>query len=267
MNSAWPAAATDALFGGDVLLELVGLPRLEVLGVHGDDFHAHVGVRQATELGALTGVDARLVGFDAVRLHTAGDHVALAVQLRDPPRVDDVAAGATNEHRRADRDDHLAGGDDDVGDAAAAVLHGIVDFPPPLLTGDVDDALGVARLVERHHGADRGDRDAEQDQRRQDRQGDLEGRLAVRLLGDRLPAVAVAPHDEADGGEHDQTDDTGDDEHRVLEVLDLLGVRVRRAATCPAGHPSRSRRGSSQPARAARGRHDGSLIGLGGSLG
>ncbi len=34
--------------------------------------------------------------------------------------------------------------------------------------------------------------------------------------------------DEADGGEHDQTDDAGDDEHRILQVLDLLGVRPGR---------------------------------------
>ena len=67
--------------------------------------------------------------------------------------------------------------------------------------------------------------DADQDQRRQDREADLERRLAVRLLGDRLAAVLVAPHDVADDGEHDQPDDAGDDEHRVLQVLDLLGVR------------------------------------------
>ena len=126
---------------------------------------------------------------------------------------------------RADGDDHLARGDDDAGDAAATVLDRVVDLPPPLLAGDVDDALGVARLVERHQGADRGDGDADEDQRRQDRQGDLERRLAVRLLGDRLAAVAVAPDDVADHGEHDESDDAGDDEHRVLQVLDLLGVR------------------------------------------
>ncbi len=113
----------------------------------------------------------------------------------------------------------------DIGDAAAAVLHRVVDLPPPLLTGDVDDALGVARLVQRHQGADRGDGDADEDERRQDREADLERRLAVRLLGDRLAPVAVAPDDVADDGEHDQSDDAGDDEHRVLEVLDLLGVR------------------------------------------
>ena len=79
---------------------------------------------------------------------------------------------------------------------------------------------------------------------------DLERRLAVRLLGDRLATVAEAPHDEADGGEHDEPDDAGDDEHRVLEVLDLLGVRsgglprVLRGVVGAAGDGERAGRGA-----------------------
>ena len=72
------------------------------------------------------------------------------------------------------------------------VLGRVVDLPPPLLAGDVDDALGVVGLGEGDDRADGRDGDADQDQRRQDRQPDLERRLAVRLLGDRLAAVAVA---------------------------------------------------------------------------
>ena len=65
----------------------------------------------------------------------------------------------------------------------------VVDLPPPLLAGDVDVALGVVGLRQRHQRADGRDRHADEDQRRQDRQADLERRAAVRLLGDRLAAV------------------------------------------------------------------------------
>src|SRR5690606_28013717 len=52
--------------------------------------------------------------------------------------------------------------------------------------------------------------------------------LAVRLLGDRLPAVAVLHDAVGDDDHHDHTDDAGDEEHRPLEVVDLLGVVTRR---------------------------------------
>ena len=66
--------------------------------VEGDDLHPHVGVRQPAELGALAGVDPRLVGLQAQRLDAPGHHVALAVEPRDPEAVDHVAARAAHQH-------------------------------------------------------------------------------------------------------------------------------------------------------------------------
>ena len=108
------------------------------------------------------------------------------------------------------------------------VLQRVVHLPPPLLAGDVDVALGVVGLRQRHQRADGRDRHADQDQRRQDRQADLQRRAAVGLLGDRLAAVLVAEHAPADGDDDDDADDAGDGEDRPLQVLDLLGVRALR---------------------------------------
>ena len=141
------------------------------------------------------------------------------------------------------RDHQLAAGDERIGDLhAAAVLHRVLVLPPPLLAGDVDDALRVAGLGQREHRADRGDADTDQDQRRDDREGDLERRLAVRLLGHLLAAIAVPDDDEDDDREDDDADDAGNDEHRQLQVLDLPGVLALLAETCPAARCERNRR-------------------------
>ena len=100
----------------------------------------------------------------------------------------------------------------------------VVDLPPPLLAGDVDVALGVVGLGQRHQRADRRDGDTDQDQAGRIVRRDLQGRLAVRLLGDRLAAIAELEHGPTDRREHEQHDDAGDQEDRPLQVLDLLGV-------------------------------------------
>ena len=194
------------------------------------------------------------------RVDAAGDHVALAVEPRDPPAVDDVATGAAHEHVGARRDDHLPARDDRRVDATAARLRRVVDLPPPLLAGDVDEALGVVRLGQGHQRADGRDGDADEDDRRQDRQADLQRRAPVGLLGDRLAAVAVPVDDPADGAGDDQPDEAGEGEHGPLQVLDLLGVLagrlprvLRRVAGAP-GDGDRSRSECEQVA-AAHGAH------------
>ena len=81
-------------------------------------------VGQAAELGALAEVHARVVGFDLPRGVEAGAGVTLAVERRDPERVDDVAGGDEQLDLFAGRDDHLTRGDDvggrhDCGDRPA----------------------------------------------------------------------------------------------------------------------------------------------------
>ena len=101
----------------------------------------------------------------------------------------------------------------------------VVDLPPPLLAGDVDDALGVGGVVQRHDRADRRDRDADQDQRRDDRQDDLQGGPTVELFRVRLPAITELEHREEHEREHDHADEPGETEHQERQVVDRLGVR------------------------------------------
>jgi hypothetical protein len=104
----------------------------------------------------------------------------------------------------------------------------MVHFPPPLVTRHVDVAVGVVGLRQGEQGAHRGDGDADQDQRGEDRHPDLERRVAVGLPGDCLAPVAVREDHPADRRRHEHEHDAGDQEHRPLEVLDLLGVVARR---------------------------------------
>ena len=103
----------------------------------GDHPHPHVGVGQPAELGALPPVLTGLVGLQVPGVDPAGHRVPLAVQLGDPERVDDVAGGDVEPDLLAGRDHHLVGRDE-----RKAVVTGdrrVVELPPPLLPGDVDD--------------------------------------------------------------------------------------------------------------------------------
>ena len=185
--------------------------RLEVGRVEGDDLHPHVGVAEPAELGALAGVDAGLVGLHPQVCTRPGTMSRLPLSLGIQKRVDDVAAGA------ADRAPWCPVGitswplvtiglaSADVGVTPQIVpssLDRVVVLPPPLLAGDVDDALGVVGLVgQRQHRVDREPGD----------HGQITAGMAVSvisraglpcdLLGDRLAAVAEADDDVDQHGE------------------------------------------------------------------
>jgi hypothetical protein len=97
-------------------------------------------------------------------------------------------------------------------------------IPPPLLAGDVDDALGVVGLGQLEDGADGGDAHADEDERRDDGERDLELLVAMALLRDRLTLVAELHEGVPDQREHEDADDAGGEEHPPLQVLDALGV-------------------------------------------
>jgi hypothetical protein len=190
---------------------------------------AHASVAEAAELGALADVDAGLVGLHPQRVHTAGDCVALAVELRDPVAVDDVAAGDAQQHVGVGGDHQLTAGDDGIGDldATADTALDVVVLPPPLLAGDVDDAivLLVGQLKDLHDGRDG---DHGEDDGRQDGEQDLELGVAVRLLRNVLPAILELPDGVTDGGEDQHADDPGDVEQLTLQAVDAAGVRALR---------------------------------------
>ena len=248
MNVASPVGGERAFVGRGVRLELVVDPLLEVGRVEGDDLHPHVGVAEPAELGALPGVDAGLPGLEPPRVHAARHHVALAVELGHPERVDDVAARAADQHVGVGGDHHLAAGDDRCRGHARHVVTAdravggdrVVVLPPPLLPGDVDLALRVVGLVELEDRVDREPADHGQQRRGDGDERVLDDGVAVRLLGDRLAAVLEADHAVQDDGEHDHADDPGDQEHPPLQVLDRLGVRRRPASTCPGARPERT---------------------------
>ena len=81
MNSVSPSAAGGAVVGRRVGLELVVEPALEVGGLERHRLHPHVGVRETAELGALTGVDAGLVGLQPQVVDAARHDVRLPLSL------------------------------------------------------------------------------------------------------------------------------------------------------------------------------------------
>ena len=182
-------------------------------------------MRQSAELRALSGVDAGFVGLESQGVHSSGHGVTLAVQSGDPVRVDDVAAGLSQQHLGADGHHELTRRDDRSGDAPL-VLHRVVVLPPPLLARHVDDELCVVGSREIEDGAHGEHADHRENQRGDDREGDLECRLAVRLFGDRLAAVLVTPDDVHDRDKDDDADDAGHGEHRPLQIVDHLRVRT-----------------------------------------
>ena len=202
---------------------------------------------QAAKLGALASENAGLVGFKANGVDTPRNHIALAVEARDPPGVDDIAARTSHEHFRASFDHHLAGGDNGLFDTATTVLDRVVNFPPPLLAGDVNNAFGVVGLGKIHDRANRRDGNADQNQRRKNREADFEDRLTVSLLRDRLAAIAVLPECERQHGKDNDADHTSNTEHNPVEVIDHPGIRalglpgVLRCISCTASEQHRER--------------------------
>jgi hypothetical protein len=70
--------------GLDVGLSL-GQPCIELGRRHGADLGDHGGVQAPAQLGALAGVDARLVDLEPGVVVIAGHGVELAAELGDPP--------------------------------------------------------------------------------------------------------------------------------------------------------------------------------------
>ena len=242
-----------------VCRELIRDPRAETRRVERYRFHPHVGVRQPAEFGALAEVHTRLIGLHPQRVHPTRDGIALTVQLGDPERVDHVATGDPQQHMLSGGNHHLVGGDDGLRDAPRQTtwLYRVVVFPPPLLAGDVDDALGVARLGEIEQRLHRRDTDADQDQRRNDGERNLERRLAMRLLRDDLAAIAELDHAQEHDTDDDHEHDAGDHERRALQIVDLASVlagrleRVLRRVLGTAGEQRQRTNGRRRQCRAA----------------
>src|SRR5690606_34512681 len=208
---------------GVLLLRLE--PGLELVHRQGDHPLPHVGVRQAAELGALPDVGAGLVGVDQERVDATGHRVHLAVQRRDPERVDDVVRGDLEVHVDAGGDHQVVGGDD-VALAEGAVAVGVVlVLPPPLLADHPDGEVvlvDVLDVEQRPQGEEAHDGE---DDRRQERPGDLQPGVAVGLGGQLVVALpAPEPDDDEQRAElHEEEDDDGDGEDAVPEVVDRPG--------------------------------------------
>jgi hypothetical protein len=113
---------------GDVALPVCE-PGLEALRRHRADMGAHLGVVAPAELGALAAEDARSLDTEPAVVRVARNRVGLAAELRDPPRVHDVAAPDIQPDRRPRGDDQLLVGEQATGVAIAP------DVP---LTDDLD---------------------------------------------------------------------------------------------------------------------------------
>ena len=257
-------------------------PVLEVGIVHRNGLHPHTRVRQTAELGALAEVDARLVSGDLPRSKEAWTSVALAVERRDPERVDHVTGRDEQLDLLTGRDHHLSGRDNVgrrkvagiVEEVGVDVLGEVVaELPPPLLADHDDlwlpaggvafdlDLIGVGLgLVEGEvrHGCEHGHDD--HDDRRDDGPTDLQGVVVRDLLGEFVVAV-VALHPlllrHVDHGtEHEDADHPGDDQHPVEQSVDLAGVvalrlqRVEFGVAGAAGCDQADQGNSAQKARA-----------------
>src|SRR5437899_1255892 len=78
-------------------------PRLPGLGSVDDHAQAHVGVRDAAELGALAEVFAGRLRREREPVESPGDHVALAAELRHPEAMDHVGPLEAERRRPAER--------------------------------------------------------------------------------------------------------------------------------------------------------------------
>ena len=174
-----------------VRLQLVVDPRLEVGWFERHRLLAHAGVAEAAELGALTGVDARVVGLHAQRVQMrpgTASRLPLSRGIQYEWMTSRLVMRSSTGVSVGITSSPLV----TMGWVISTPPHcctWVVVLPPPLLTGDVDDALGVVGLGQREHRDDGGHGDADQDDRRKDGERDLERRVAVRLLGDVLTAV------------------------------------------------------------------------------
>ena len=209
-------------------LELRRHPGVELLAGLSDDEESHVGVLEAAELGALSAVDAGLIGLQHQGVGGLWEEVELAVQLRHPEAVDDVG-------RREPQLDGLADGDVQLVGHRDAVFR-IGGGPPELVAGDVDLHAAVRRgSGHRAHRQHSHDEDTRQHHRRQHdaEPDDPAGRLARRNLAP-VPCLVSPPAQRRHDEQHDD-----EDEHRCAggeedppqrgDVLRARAGRVQRA--------------------------------------
>ena len=137
---------------------------------------------KSAEFGALTAEDAGFIGLQFERVVQTRNSVLLAVQTRNPERVNDIVRGSRDLHG-------LAGGDDQFRCASdvfrtieiAIAIEVVLVLPPPLLTSDLNlDGFGFLAIEvdDCHH---RADSDASENECGKIRPTNFEGGLAVNL--------------------------------------------------------------------------------------
>ena len=240
-------------------LELVGLPVVVVGLGEGDDPHAHVGVGEAAELGALAAEHAGLVGLDQQRV-TARPGTASRLPLRAGIQNEwmtscDWMVSATGVPAGITRSLAV------TMSSLAVAVDVVLVLPPPLLADD-GDLHGVGRLLlEVEEGEHRGDADAGEQEGREDRPADLELEVAVELRRQAVVvvlALAEPPGEEEDAALHEHEHDAGDQEHRAERGRRSSGPAGPSARACRAARRRRRRRatsasGTSSAARQRRG--------------
>src|SRR6266446_6858616 len=204
---------------------LLGHPLSEVLlGLDGHD-EQHPRVLEATVLGALADIPARLLRVDPDPVGLVRDDVHLPGELGNPEAVNDISGlerdeGRGRVRRVADRHVELVGGDD-------AKLR-VADLPPPLVPDDRD----FESLWNRRAPLDREDvpgRHQEQDDDDQDRdngpgQLDLQASVHLGRLSPVITLAASKAHDGVDGQSgHDEEDGAGYDEHDPCQLAGGIG--------------------------------------------
>src|SRR5204863_3744512 len=164
----------------------------------------------------------RCIGGVPEVIRSVRHDVALATELRRPERVNDVGGPQSEIHGAADREINLVGGGDTV--------LGISEFPPPLVSGDVDVERARRRLRLRDEDRlHRRHRDENQNHCRYERPRDLELRATVRLWRSSLIlSTSVFEHDVDECALDQNEDDCAEEEQAVPEEIDLaaeIGVR------------------------------------------
>ena len=148
--------------GSDGALRLSAHPVVEVLLRFGNHVERHVRMLHAAVLRALTAPAARLIDLHQDVGVVAGHEITLALDVRRPEAVDHVARCAVNADRCSNRDVNLIG----RGHHAIRLgFVGILHFPPPLMTVDID---GESLLLVHPAKAAAGDEAADQHDEEQD---------------------------------------------------------------------------------------------------
>ena len=102
---------------------------------------------------------------------------------------------------------------------------GIVVFPPPLLTSDVDRHFSVARLGQLENCSSSRNGNTQENQNRNNSQDNFQSRLTMGLLGDCLSTIAVSVHRPRHRSKNNDTNNAGDVKHWSLQIVDLFSIR------------------------------------------